>query len=120
MFDMVLILRNAPSPLMLLAIISRFEQGITLGELTNILEELQKHGIDLGYKFVPLIKTKISKELMLDLNLLKVLNLIVDNDGKIMVTEKAKLLLSKLYNKDATIKRIMTMLIRVQPNRLNM
>lgn len=93
-------MRNTPSPLLLLIVISRFRDGVDIRELAEVIEELRVQGYDLGYSFIPLVKTRVSREMMLDLNLLKVLGLISEVNGKISVTEKAVSLISKLSRKD--------------------
>jgi len=100
--------RHLPSPLLLLIVISRFKNGVEVQELIEVVEELQRRGFNLGYTFVPLIKLRMSRELMLDLNLLKVLGLVVEMNGRISVTEKALSLISKLNSRSTMVKGLIS------------
>ena len=101
-------MRHLPSPLLLLVVISRFKNGVEVQELIEVVEELQRRGFDLGYTFVPLIKLRMSREMILDLNLLKVLGLVVEVNGRISTTEKALSLISKLNSRNITVKGLIS------------
>ncbi len=110
-------MRSTPSPLLLLIVISRFRNGVDIRELAEVLEELRTQGYDLGYSFIPLVRTRVSREMMLDLNLLKVLGLISDVNGKISVTEKAISLISKLSRKDPMTRNLIAAVDRIVARR---
>ncbi len=89
--------KNIPPQLIVLSIIAEYRNGITIEDLVSHIERLKMKGIDLGYTFASKYGNKISKELLLDLNMLKLLGLIDEINGKYIVTEKGYNVLSKLH-----------------------
>ncbi len=87
----------SPLPqLVLLYVIHRVKE-VTLPELMQVMYMLKNRGVNIGYNFVKLRELAVSRDLQLDVNLLKVLGLVRDLDGgKLSVTEKGKMIVSKL------------------------
>ncbi len=80
----------------LLYVISKLGSA-SLADVANIVYALKKEGLALGYNFVKLPSVALSKDLQLDLNLLKVLGLVKEEDGgKYSITEKGRIVVAKL------------------------
>jgi len=90
-------IKNMPPQLIVLSVIAEYRDGITIEDLISHIEMLKMKGIDLGYTFASKYGNKISKELLLDLNMLKLLGLIDEINGKYVVTEKGYNILSRLH-----------------------
>ncbi len=87
---------NVLPQLVLLYVVSRLGRA-SITDVSTLMYLLQKEGINVNYSFVKLSGTATSKDIQLDLNLLKVLGLIREEDeGKYSVTEKGKMVVSKL------------------------
>lgn len=81
-------------------------EGLDVATLQLLVDELQRQGIDLGYRFVSLVKHRVSKDLQLDLNLLKVMELVVEIDGKLFVTERGRAVLRKAIERGLIPQRL--------------
>ncbi len=89
-------IKNIPPQLIVLSIIAEYKDGITIESLISHIEKLSIKGIDLGYTLASRYGNKIPKELLLDINMLKLLGLIDEINGRYIVTEKGYNVLSKL------------------------
>jgi len=103
---------KSPPQLTLLYILSKLGRA-SQHEVMKVVERLQKSGIDLGYKFVKLVELRVSKELLMDLNLLRVLGLVREEGGELVVTEKGKALIDKIVARGVLNKKILRVIDEV-------
>jgi len=90
--------------LLLLYVVYRMGEA-TFPELSQVMYMLKIKGVNVNYSFVKLCDVAVSKDLQLDINLLKVLGLVRELDGgKVSITEKGKLVVNKLRKNKQYIK----------------
>jgi len=108
---------KTPPQLTLLYIISRLGRAHQ-HEIASIVEKLQRSGIDLGYKFVKLVELRVSKELFMDLNLLKVLGLVREDGGELVITEKGKVLIEKIVARGVLNRKVLKVIDELVERRI--
>ncbi|NPA97661.1 MAG: hypothetical protein GXO32_08695 [Crenarchaeota archaeon] len=82
--------------LVLLYVVGRLGRA-SIVDVATVMYYLKREGVATGYNFVKLSGVAISKDIQLDLNLLKVLGLIREEDGGVYsVTEKGKVVIQKM------------------------
>jgi c-di-GMP-related signal transduction protein len=88
--------KSVPPQLIILVIIAK-HNGVTLRQLFESIKQQQHHGYVLNYLSVD--------ELSKDLNVLHLLGLIQEIDGKYVVTDRGKIIVEKILrsNKNASI-----------------
>lgn len=99
--------KDIPPQLVVLAIIAKNNNGLTMRELASYIDYLNKHGIDTGYYTRAGKSNNILRELMLDVNTLRVLGLIEEVNDKLIITEKGLDILKKLSKNNSIIKMIL-------------
>ena len=99
---------KVPPQIALLAIIARYGKP-TLSELASAVSYLSKrYGIDFGYKFTDNNKAiGVPKELLADINTLRLLNLVEVVGDRVAVSEKGLEVLSRAAKADNTIREIL-------------
>lgn len=94
--------------IIVLAIIARNRSGITIRDVVNHIAYLNKHGIDTGYEVSKNGYTAgIPRQLLLDINVLKVMNLVKEENGKLIALDKAYIVLKKYSENNSIIKSIL-------------
>lgn len=88
--------RSIPPQLVLLSIIAKSENGLTLNELTSYVSSLCKSNMLPKYYYMCGRGEGIVKEVLLDVNTLKVLGLVAEVNGKLQATEKGYTILKKV------------------------
>lgn len=100
-----------PPQLVILAIIAKSREGLTLKEIASYIEYLYRRGIDVNHY----ISSKkgyangISKDIILDVNTLKILNLVKEVNGKYVVSDKGYAVLKKIAEGNNIIKMIVNL-----------
>ncbi|MEM4789626.1 MAG: hypothetical protein QXM55_01120 [Ignisphaera sp.] len=88
--------RSIPPQLVLLSIIAKSENGLTFNELTSYILSLCKSNALPKYYYTCGKGEGIAKEVLLDVNTLKVLGLVTEVNGKLHATEKGYTILRKV------------------------
>jgi len=104
--------QKTPPQMIILAIIAKSKNGLTIKDIASYLSYLHKHGIDTGYQ----VNGKngygvgVSKEILLDVNMLKLMNLVKEENGKLIASDKAYMVLKKYAECDSIIGSILNKL----------
>ncbi len=98
---------NVPAPLVLLVALGLSGGGLPRDRMEYLVEKLRAMGIDLGYTWVELPSgRRVSRELVLDINLLKTLRLVEEVDGILRLTERGRKAFEKAIRFQSIPKRI--------------
>lgn len=97
--------QKIPPQIVLLSIIAKNSEGLTLRELASQVVTLCKNGVKFVQHYSCGKGEGIVKEVLLDVNTLKVLGLVREVDGRYIVTEKGYAILGKLGDKTGAISR---------------
>uniref|UniRef100_A0A7C5UTC2 Uncharacterized protein n=1 Tax=Ignisphaera aggregans TaxID=334771 RepID=A0A7C5UTC2_9CREN len=85
-----------PPQILLLSIIAQNRDGMSINDVIDKLKAMKKNGMDIYYSFGKSIDIGIPNDILRDINILKLLELIKEENGKYIATEKAYDLLAKL------------------------
>ena len=85
-----------PPQILLLSIIAQNKDGMSINDVIDKLKTMKKNGMDIYYSFGKSIDIGIPNDILRDINILKLLELIKEDNGKYIATEKAYDLLAKL------------------------
>jgi ribosomal protein S19E (S16A) len=99
------LVQKIPPQIVLLSIIAKNSNGLTLKELTSQVAILCKNNNIPSHYYSCGKGEGIVKEVLLDLNTLKILGLVEEIRGRYIVTEKGYSILGKLVNNINTLKR---------------
>ncbi len=90
--------KKIPPQLLLLTIIAQNRNGLSISDLVNTLRSMYRNrsDIDVYYSLGKHIGIGIPDEVIQDINMLKLLELIEEREGKLIATQKAYDLLAKL------------------------
>ncbi|MCS7112223.1 MAG: hypothetical protein N3D82_02630 [Ignisphaera sp.] len=88
--------KKIPPQLLLLSIIAQSRDGLTIGDLVSRLRSMYRNGWNSYYSFGKRIDIGIPSELLQDINVLKLLNLVEERGNKLVATQKAYDLLSRI------------------------
>lgn len=91
--------QNTPPQIIILSIIAKSSEGLTLKELISHIVNLCKINALPEYYYSCGKGESIVKEVLLDLNTLKVLGLVGEVNGKYVITEKGYDVLGRLSKK---------------------
>jgi len=99
---------KTPPQMIILAIIAKSRDGLTIKDVASYLSYLHKHGIDTGYQVNGnRYGVGVSKEILLDVNMLKLMNLVKEENGKLIASDKAYVVLKKYAEHDSIIRSIL-------------
>ncbi|MEM0152562.1 MAG: hypothetical protein QXJ22_06905 [Ignisphaera sp.] len=88
--------KKIPPQLLLLAIIAQSKDGLSINALVDALRDMHRNGRDIYYSLGKRIDIGIPNEVVEDINVLKLLELVEEKDGKLIATRKAYDLLTRL------------------------
>lgn len=91
-----ILVQSIPPQLVLLSIIAKSTDGLTLSELTSYVSSLCRNNTLPKYYYTCGKGEGIVKEVLLDVNTLKVLGLVTEVNGKFQATEKGYTILKKV------------------------
>lgn len=87
-----------PPQIVVLALIARSGSGLTLKDVAMLIEQLHRRGLSTGYgvRVGKQGDSAFLRELMLDVNTLKVLGLVKEVNGRLVASEKGLEVLKKV------------------------
>lgn len=91
--------KKIPPQLLLLTIIAQNRNGLSISDLVNILRSMRnRSGGDVYYYYNlnSRVSIGIPNDVIQDINILKLLELVEEREGKLIATQKAYDILSKL------------------------
>lgn len=88
--------RRIPPQLLLLSIIAQSRDGLTISDLVSRLHSMYRNGQNLYYNLGHGVGVGIPNEILQDINVLKLLKLVEEREGRYIATQKAYELLSRM------------------------